>query len=335
MAIDFQPTNQGIDFQPMDSDISMPESFGRGAANNFPLAPQAIAAVEPGEYSQNLQNWNQKAQAAKAANPITYGAGAAAGAAAPLAIPGVGEAMEAAPLATNAALGAANAVSNTDLLHNSKEALKQAGEGAVTGGVLGKVGEALLPGAGAAEALENKASTQAVKTLGLRPGMLAHLEPEEVTDLGNFARQADLVHGDTASRLAKAQDLKQQVGAQIGDMGAGSLPSGDMTEFIAPLQEKMEKSAKFFGPEGNHDLNVYRQGIANIQNNGKTFDALQELKSAYGEKAFDANHQVRDQAAADVYGQIKDAMTKMIDSSPSEYKDTMTAYKNLSDITNG
>src|ERR1700686_2519167 len=80
------------------------ESFGRGAANNVPLAPQAISALSPGDYSPNLAQWNQKAAAAKATNPVSYGAGAVTGAIAPLAIPVVGEAMEAAPMATNAAL---------------------------------------------------------------------------------------------------------------------------------------------------------------------------------------------------------------------------------------
>src|SRR5579863_8620638 len=73
------------------------ESGLRGAANNFPMAPQAISAVEPGDYSKNLTDWNAKAAEAKAANPVSYGIGATAGTLAPLAIPGVGEAMEAAP----------------------------------------------------------------------------------------------------------------------------------------------------------------------------------------------------------------------------------------------
>jgi hypothetical protein len=119
---------------------------GRGAANNFPLAPQAIAGLSQGDYSQNLTDWNAKAQAAKAAHPYAYGTGAVAGAVAPLAIPGVGEALEAAPVLGNAALGAANAISNTDLTKDPSKIAKEAAIGGVVGGAVGK-GAQLLGGA--------------------------------------------------------------------------------------------------------------------------------------------------------------------------------------------
>jgi hypothetical protein len=208
---------------------------------------------------------------------------------------------------------------------------------------LGKVGEALLPGAGAAEALENKASTQAVKTLGLRPGMLAHLEPEELQDLGTFARDADLVKGDTASRLAKAQDLKQQVGAQVGEYGIGSTPIQalvlenvpNITEYTNPLQSKAEELSHLHAPDAKTEMGWYINGIKDIQQNGTTFDGLQKLKSYYGDKAFNENHQVVNRAAADVYGQIKDLQKQVVSGSPREYQDAMNAYKNLSDIESG
>ena len=66
---------------------------GRGALRNFPLAQQAVAAVEPGAYSHNIQDFTQKAEAAKAAHPAAYGTGAVLGTAAPMAIPGIGEAL--------------------------------------------------------------------------------------------------------------------------------------------------------------------------------------------------------------------------------------------------
>ncbi len=310
------------------------ESFGRGAANNFPLAPQAIAGLSKGDYSTNLTDWNQKAATAKEANPVSYGAGAVTGAAAPLLIPGVGEAMEAAPLASSGALGAANAISNTDLLKHPGEAAKQAvvggAIGAGTAGLLGKI----MPSAKGAEDLAN---TQAVKTLGLRPGMLAHIEPEELQDIGTLARNADLINGDTLSKLTKADSLRQQVGAQIGDMGAGDMPVPPevLTQYTEPLQAQAEQSARFMGPESNTELNEYRRGIANLQQHGKTFDGLQELKEYYGDRAFDANHQVTNKAAADVWGQIKNAQQDLIKSSPEEYQSALTAYKHLSDIKGG
>src|ERR1019366_733693 len=119
------------------------ESFARGVENNFPLANQAIAAGSAAlgdkSYSQNLAQQNQDIASAKQANPISYGAGAVTGASAPMAIPVVGEAMEAAPITSGAALGAAQSVDNTDIAQHPEEALKQAGKGAAVGGVLGGI----------------------------------------------------------------------------------------------------------------------------------------------------------------------------------------------------
>src|ERR1700676_3698028 len=145
----------------------MAESFGRGALNNFPLAQQAAAALTPGSYSQNLASLNQKASASKAANPISYGTGAVPGSVAPLAIPVVGEALEASPVLGNAALGAANAVNNTDILRNPGEAARQAIQGGVVGGTIGGVANKLLPGAGTAEKLEDYANRKGVQALNL------------------------------------------------------------------------------------------------------------------------------------------------------------------------
>ena len=127
------------------------ESFGRAAVNNLPLGGQiggaGTAALKGEDYSQGMKEFNDAAINAKAAHPIAYGAGATAGSLAPLAVPGVGEALEAAPVATSAALGAANAVGNTDIAQNPGEAAKQAVLGGVTGAGIG----AILPGASKAQ----------------------------------------------------------------------------------------------------------------------------------------------------------------------------------------
>ena len=98
------------------------ESFGRAAINNLPAGGQlgalGTAALKGTDYSQGMHEFNQKAAEAKAEHPIAYRAGAIAGTAAPLAIPGVGEAMAAAPAATGAGLGALNAIGNTDIAQN-------------------------------------------------------------------------------------------------------------------------------------------------------------------------------------------------------------------------
>ncbi len=309
------------------------ESFSRGALNNFPLAKQAVAGLEEGDYSKNLGDLTEKAASAKAANPKTYGAGAVTGAMAPLAIPVVGEAMEAAPIATNAALGAANAVSDTDLSQNPAETVKEAGKGALIGTVssalLGKAGNALK------EPLNDLADTQAVKTFKLRPGMLGHMSEDEVGDLGNFTREAGLVDGTTRERLNKAMDLKQQVGAQIGDSGMGSMKAGFLKDYTAPLEEKAQELSKLYAPEAKSEVGWYINGVKDIQQNGNDFDGLQKLKEYYGDKAFNDDHQVVNKAAADVYTQIKSAMNDMIMGSPEEYQSQMTAYKHLSDLSTG
>lgn len=307
------------------------ESFGRGAANNVPLAPQAISALSDGDYSKNLADWNDKAAGAKAANPVSYGAGAVTGAMAPLAIPGVGEAMEAAPIASGAALGAANAVSNTDLVNKPDEAIKQGLEGAATGGVLGGI---LPNGQKAAEGLENFANRKAVQGLGLKPGMLG-IPTDELEDLGKFASDARLTQGPLEQRVGQAKDLLQQVGAQIGDIGAGSRPLADPSSFVDKLHSHLQESASIFGPEANAEAPIYRQAIANISKPGITFDELQQLKSAYGQRAFDSMGNVKNDAAANVYGQIKEAMKSIVSDSPAEYQDAMDTYGKLNDIHSG
>src|ERR1700743_1540528 len=124
------------DTDPIAPQIGPVEAAGRAALNNFPFAKQGAAALAPinpladkSNYSDELEHLTQEAQQAKVQNPKAYGAGAVLGAGAPLAIPFVGEAMEAAPLATNAALGAASGMSDIDLKKNLGEAAKQGVEG--------------------------------------------------------------------------------------------------------------------------------------------------------------------------------------------------------------
>jgi hypothetical protein len=311
------------------------ESFGRGVENNFPLANQAIAAGSAAlgdkSYSQNLGEQNKDIATAKQANPVSYGAGAVTGALAPLAIPGVGEAMEAAPVATNAALGAANAVGGTDIAQNPGEALKQAGEGAAIGGVLGKV---MPTGTQTADELTSYANKKGVQALNLKPGMLG-IPEDELEALGAKAHEMGLIEGETPERAAKAQDLLQQVGAQIQDIGGGSQALQDPSQFVDALHGHLQESSEIYGAEANPEATMYRQGIANLQQPNLTFDKLQQLKSAYGQRAFDQFGNVRNDAAANVYGQLKEAMKSIIDSSPEQYQDLMNQYSDLKDISGG
>lgn len=312
---------------PPSNDLGgMAESFGRGALNNFPMAKQAAAAILPGGYSPNLAELSQKAGTAKAANPISYGAGAVTGAAAPMMIPGAGT------LAGLAAQGAAGAISDTDLLKQPGEAVKQGLVGGVLGAGIGKAGEMLTEGAPAA--LEAYANKKGVQALNLRPGVLG-VSDEELTNLGKFAHENGLLEGDTQTRATKAKQLLQQKGQEIQAIGGGAQPLRDAAPFVNKLQQDAEQAAKVYGKEANAEIPIYRQGIANLQQNGTTFDQLQTLKNAYGKRAFSKDGEVTNQAAADVYGQIKDAMKSIIQTSPKEYQEAMTDYGNLLDMHHG
>jgi len=299
------------------------------------LANQAIAAgsaaLGPESYSQNLAEQNKAISGAKSANPVSYWAGATVGTLAPLAIPGVGEAMEAAPIATNAGLGALNAIGNTNIAQQPEEAAKQALDGAGIGGAVGAV---LPTGQGTAQELESYANKKGVQALNLKPGMLG-IPEDELEELGAKAHELGLVEGDTAPRAAKAQDLLQQVGAQIQDIGGGSQPLQDPSSFVDALHNHLQESSEIYGAEANPEATMYRQGIANLQQPNLTFDKLQQLKSAYGQRAFDQFGNVRNDAAANVYGQIKDAMKSIIDSSPEQYQELMNQYSDLKDISSG
>jgi len=310
------------------------EAFGRGALRNFPLAQQAVAGGESylgiKPYERALMELTGKAEEAKQASPLSYGAGAVAGAAAPLAIPGIGAGMEAFPAAANALLGAAQGISDIPISKQPLEALKQAGIGAGVGSALGSLVSKLTP---EASTLENFAAGKDVQSIGLKPGMLG-IPQEEYENLGKTVYDLGLEKGSTQDRFQLADSLRQQAGAQIGDLGAGAQPLQDASPYINELQKQAEQSAKIFGPDAQSELTVYRQGMANLKP-GMTFDDLQQLKTTIGQRAFDMNGDVKNTALADVYGQVKQAMKDIVSSSPEEYQDAMSQYGTLSDISEG
>ena len=309
------------------------ESAGEGLVNNFPLAKQAVSALSPGAYSKNLQEMTNEAAQAKAANPKSYGAGAVGGALAPLAIPGVGEALEASPVAGNAALGALNGINDVDLQKNPGQAVKQAAIGAGIGGAVGKAGEALL--GNAPEKLTDLANSRAVQTLGLNPKFLGHLEPSEVNELGQFADDNNLVNGPLEQRLGKAEALNNAYGTKIGEIGASATP-GEAPK----TQDLMQKMMQYSGSANREAKGLardYESGIKDLIKLGDnpTFKQLQDLKGMYGDLAFNGDHTVKNQAAADVYGIIKDTMKDTVASAPEEYQDALKGYSRSYDIKNG
>lgn len=262
------------------------ETFGRAAANNFPLAPQAIAGGEAllGDkgYSQNLEEWNAKAKEAKEAHPITYGAGAVTGAAAPLLIPGVGEALEASPIAGNALLGAANAVSNKDLTKDAGDTLKDVAAGAAIGGGLGAAGQGisklLEAGSPAAERLSANATANALDlgTFGVKKLARAGQNPEEVLNEINDDLQEHLPGfiklGDTAgskfSKLSQAHDAAGDVlGSVVDSVSQGT--AGKLPEAQEAINELKAAAADYGG------LNSTRA----IENKAELDDAAAKLEA--------------------------------------------------------
>lgn len=307
---------------------SMLESAGRGALNNFPLAKQAASAILPGDYSQNLADLSQKAGMAKLVNPVSYGVGATAGAVAPLAIPGVGEALEAAPMAGNAVLGAANAVGDTDLSKNPMDALKQAGMGAAIGGTLGKI---LPTGEKAQEGLEALANRKTIQSMGAKPAELG-VSGDTIQNMGNMAHELGLDTGTSEEKFNTAKDITQQIGKQIEDLGQGKVLK-NAQPFIQNLQSHIADSAQVLGEESNPEIKMYQKAISNL-NTGKTFDQLQTLKNNYANRAFGSAGDIKDPVAFNIYKEISDAMESLASDHP-EYPELKQQYSQLMTLREG
>lgn len=154
--------------EPAPEDTGALEAMGRGALRNFPGAQQVAAAAAPYNpfsekqtYGEEMQHLNKAADTSKAGHGVAYGLGALFGTAAPALIPGVGEAMEAAPFATNAALSAAQSQSDTNLNNFGPENAGQAALAGLIGGGVGKAASYLSRPAG--EALASKAAPEAAQ----------------------------------------------------------------------------------------------------------------------------------------------------------------------------
>lgn len=283
------------------------ESFGRAAVNNLPLGGQlgALGTEALGgakDYSEGLKEWNAKAAQAKAANPISYGAGAVTGAAAPLLIPGVGEALAAAPVSGSALLGAANAVGNTDLSKDQGKALKEAAMGAGTGAALGAAGQGLAKlfeaGTPAAERLSANATANALDlgTFGVKKLARHGQNPEEVLNEINDQIQEHLPGligvGDTAgSKFAKLSQAHDSAGDMMGNLidsvtagTGGKLPEAQ--EAISELREAAKDYAGMTSQraiENQAELVDAANKLEGLQKNGKlNFDTLSAIKSDIG-----------------------------------------------------
>jgi hypothetical protein len=335
---------------------SMLESAGRGALNNFPLANQALSGMSgaiktlsgspdvPG-YSASMADLSQKAQLAKAAHPVPYGIGAVGAAAAPLAIPGVGEVLEAAPIAGNAALGAAQGINDVDLSKNPGEGLKQAGIGALIGGTIGKAGE-MLPDMGAiANKLENQnilnkagVTSEMVEKMTPKGGVPQDISNELAAFLKNRADLAgskeDMFSSLEKFRTEKAgpavgkaiNNIAKTGGSEAGDSTVWQ-PIGDLyTEYKGSPLPGQQRMANEIEPILNHlaerakanggaikieDIEPLLQGVGKAY--AKT-SPTNELHGIYGEiygALSQARENIADQVAASTNNPgLKEALLK-------------------------
>ena len=265
------------------------ESAGRAALRNFPGVQQLTAAIEPGKYDENLAGMTAKAEAAKAAHPIAYGAGAVGGAALPMAIPGLGEAMAAsypAAMVGGAAIGGAQALSDTPLTKDPAQIAKTAAGGAGAGALGGAVGQwlgSLFP------TMAESASGATAQKLGVPGRRLSNLLgtdiDEGLQDIATSLRETELPNGEGLNSLSdyplrfagKVKDAVDMYGKKIGDV-VGKI---DADVPMAPIADTIKNMATSEG--GLATRNAYLdqiQGIIkeNVDKEGNfSFDKLRDL----------------------------------------------------------
>ncbi len=320
-------------------------SFLRGIGNQLPLGNQFAALVSPGSYSKNMADINAATERDKAQNKIAYGGGAVTGTIAPAMIPGVGEAMAANPVAANAAYGAANAISNTDLAQHPVQGAVQAALGGVTGAGLGAATSAILP---KASTLESQANRLANKSINMPEGVLVDMTPEEQQAQGAFLRNQGLVGKNKGAILSKAQDLMQGYGEKIGEIGQQAEKAGLTVDDPGMLtQPLMDKASRFESilddPEADKLYKSYVAGAKAINGLGEnpSWSQIQNLKQDYGTLAFKSTGEIKNQAAADTYFTLSNALKGMAEKAqdnpnvPDTYKLALAGYSRMSPVVTG
>ena len=321
---------------------------GRGALDAIPFGEKAAAGAEAAigssKYKDYLAQLDQLIAADKQQHPIAHDVGEIAGTAAPLAIPGVGEALSADTLAGRAGIGAGigalqAASANRDTSQLPQELLKGAGVGAVVNPAVGALGDAVSGTLSkTAQGAESFANAEAVKSGGFRAGMLGRLSEQENQQLGQFMRDHNLVEGDLPTRLQKAQLVKQVYGNKIGTLGDAAATLDDPTSYMADLKNESDQYSGMVNPEAKALGNTYLAGSQDIENNlppGSTYQDIQHLKERYSGLAFNADHTVKNHAAADVYGTLRQMQKDLVNQSPAEYQKAMQGYGTSADIVDG
>ena len=334
------------------------ETGARAALRNVPLGQQAAAMAAPvlnplgladkPDYSGELAHLTEAAEAGKAQNPKSYLAGAAAGTLAPMAIPGAGEALEAAPILGNAALGATQGLSDTNLTQNPGEIAKQAAIGGVGGAVAGGIGKALTSVAPTAEQMAATSTGKGLGATGRRlvaSGLLSKNPDATMAALGNWIAKTATPEGEPLVSMAtrpgqffdNVQALHDQAGKVIGgvidEMGE-KLPVSvsRLEQDLLPVAKGMRISDPQARSQVLEAINVLKEedeaGTLN-------FKVLNDVKGNIGEAV--KNNPSMGQA----YGKIADYIDKMLDAytgliknpeMKENFSKAMLDYKNSSRI---
>lgn len=340
------------------------ESAIHGFVNNVWMGPQAAAGIDallgkagfqvPGlkenkpTYSENLEDYNQKFGEAKTAHPISYGAGAVTGALAPMAVPGVGAAMEAAPITSGAAIGAANAISNKDLTKDPLGTMKEAGEGAALGAGtswgLGKI----LP---KASTLESAAETKGLQSTGIGSKVLSEMTPEEFNASKKFVMENNLIDSNKEEVFQRAIQKQKELGETIKNVGKATEEAGikanydDFEKAVTKLDSEMKGVNDLEYKNIKDMLPRYQEALDDVTNTlskDPTWNGIQQLKQKYGKVAFDqVTGVIKEQPAADTYFVLRDMLTDMtkraqdLPSLPMEYKKALAGYHTIDPVIEG
>ncbi len=319
----------------LNSTQSPVESAARGALRNFPLAQQAVATAAPvlnkigladkPDYSGEMQHLTEAAEQGKDQNKKSYYTGAGIGAIAPMAVPFLGEAgaaagaaMDASPIIANAALGAAQGLSDTNLTRDPAKILRDAAPGAVIGGGLGAVGKAL---GAIAPSAEEAGAASAAHGFGARARGSANVagkDPEAFwNEIGKWANETTTPDGKPivalANRpgkmLAAINDIHDAAGKEIGDIldkisPGASLPKASLTQDLYPIADSLETLA----PAKHADVMGVINKINKLSDEGKLdLTALNKIKSFVGEET--KNNPVMKQ----VYSALSESVNNTID----------------------
>jgi hypothetical protein len=348
---------------------------GRGAVGMIPLGEQAYSAIsgatDKTPYLAARQKLEKEIEADKADHPVARTVGQAAGIAAPALL--TGGASAPATLAeaagegamVGAGFGAGNAI---DTLASGGSGAKAAGDVALGtalgagGGTLGHkiagMAEEAVPG------IENYAAKKAAQGVGLGSDELGNMSQQELIDTGKMLMDKAIVKpgASTQEMFDVAKNLHEGYGEKIGQIGNKAKELGlttDIKPLLTSLEEKFQAADALQNPDERKAAIFYKRGIADIttmarQNlpntladvqgapipNDITFDQLQRLKRSYGNSAFE-NGMVKNQAAADVYGQLnagqKDIVKRVSGNPnlPADLKDAMAGYSKMYPVVSG